>query len=206
MGTCRRVDLYLVRHGLTDWNREKRYLGHTDRDVIVEELEQLSSLKKEIGRLRFHYVYSSDLVRCLSTLDFLDLSVTYCEDARLRELNFGEWEGKTFEELKDFSLYHEWINNWEQTSPPKGESGIAFQQRVNSCVEEMLETIDSANILIVTHGGVIRYLLSKFKASNFFWESPVVKHGQCLAVRLVEREGGWTCSSLLVVPTLEKGE
>lgn len=204
MGTSRCVDLYLVRHGLTDWNKERRYLGHTDRDVLVEELGKLSGLKKELSKLSFNAVYTSDLIRCQSTLNYLNLSKVGWMDNRLREMNFGEWEGKTYEELKGKPAYRKWIDNWEQGRTPSGESGLGFKRRVNAFVGQLLESGVTGNILVVTHGGVIRYILAKFRAVNSFWESPAVGHGQCLRMRLIEKEGEWTCNSLSVVPSVAK--
>ena len=58
MGTCDDMDLFLVRHGITDWNQEKRYLGHTDRSIINSELIQLEKLQKELMAQRFdQYLY-----------------------------------------------------------------------------------------------------------------------------------------------------
>ncbi len=96
------------------------------------------------------------------------------------------------------------MDDWEQGRTPSGESGRDFTRRVNAFVRELLESGVTGNILIVTHGGVIRYILAKFRAVNSFWESPAVGHGQGLRMRLIEKEGEWTCNSLSVVPSVAK--
>lgn len=94
MGTCVDMDLFLVRHGITDWNQQKRYLGHTDRSIINSELDQLEKLQKELTAQRFDHAFTSDLRRCQETLAYLNIPAPISVDARLRELNFGDWEEK----------------------------------------------------------------------------------------------------------------
>ncbi|MFE7062780.1 histidine phosphatase family protein [Sutcliffiella sp. NPDC057660] len=207
MGTCGNVDLFLVRHGITDWNRDKRYLGHTDRGVLIHELFRLHALRKELMNHSFDYVFTSDLLRCRETVSYLGYGAMACTDRRLRELNFGEWEGKTYEELKDNDHYRKWLTDWENESPPNGESGRGFTARVDDFIHERFLHITekpSARILLVTHGGVIRFLLARFKATDTFWEG-AIQHGQGVRISLTRKEGEWTCNSLSEVPLPGKG-
>ncbi|WP_404346434.1 histidine phosphatase family protein [Sutcliffiella horikoshii] len=208
MRVDRYVDLYLIRHWITDWNRDKRYLGHTDQDILLDGINELDVLKKELQSLSFDTIYSSDLIRCQRTLEYLHLRHSPNLDPRIREMNFGVWEGKKYEDLKEDPCYQKWLDNWELHSTPSGESGQMFQQRVDAFVSEMLNrdklSLEKASILVMTHGGVIRYMLRKFKATNSFWESPAVTHGRGLLLRLVAREGEWKCNSLSVVPSAGK--
>ncbi|NMH74611.1 histidine phosphatase family protein [Bacillus sp. RO2] len=208
MRVNRYVDLYLIRHWITDWNREKRYLGHTDQNILMDGLDELDLLKTEFEDLSFDSIYSSDLLRCQNTLKFLSLCHSPNLDPRLREMNFGDWEGKKYEELKEDPCYQRWLDNWELHSTPSGESGQMFQRRVDAFVSDMLDRFrlsrGKSTILVMTHGGVIRYMLSQFKATNSFWESPAVPHGKGLLLKLENREGDWVCNSLSVVPIAEK--
>jgi alpha-ribazole phosphatase len=203
------MDLFFVRHGITDWNKEKRYLGHTDREVINSELGQLTELKDELKKINFDHVFTSDLRRCQETLSYLHLSSPASVDTRLREMNFGDWEGKTYEELKHDPAYRNWIDNWEQGSTPNGESGEGFKVRINSFFNELFQRIlenttnSNQKILVMTHGGVIRYFVSKMVSSHTFWNF-IVKHGQGIRLSFVWEKGEWVCSSLSEVPFQEK--
>ncbi|WP_433945771.1 histidine phosphatase family protein [Paenibacillus sp. SN-8-1] len=170
------VEWIIVRHGRTEWNAERRYLGHTDLALLPGEDALLSPLASELHGLAFCAVYSSDLRRCAETLQRVrpDLMAKARFDQRLREMDFGEWEGKTYDMLKDFPLYREWIDHPEKVTPPGGESWDHFSSRVSQfCTEAMSETLnfvrqskDTGNIspsnppriLILTHGGVVRLL------------------------------------------------
>ncbi|WP_342431320.1 histidine phosphatase family protein [Neobacillus sp. FSL H8-0543] len=211
MGTCVDMDLFLVRHGITDWNQQKRYLGHTDRSIINSELDQLEKLQKELTAQRFDHAFTSDLRRCQETLAYLNIPAPISVDARLRELNFGDWEGKTYNELKDEKTYQDWLDNWEHGSIPNGESSDAFKNRLDSFLQDLfkqsMETTPHGKkqFLLMTHGGVIRYLVSRFVPSMSFWDLSV-SHGQGIRLTLLRQKEEWVCNSLLAVPSQEKGK
>ncbi|WP_018924541.1 histidine phosphatase family protein [Salsuginibacillus kocurii] len=204
MGTAYHVDLFLVRHGVTAWNKEKKYLGHTDLGVMKHELETVKELKQHLQQLDFDSVYTSDLRRCRETLSYLDLRTPETVDERLREMNFGDWEGKTYEELQHIQQYRNWVDDWESGATPNGESGAEFKARIESFRDDLCHHLEGQdhekqNILIMTHGGVIRYLASTFVAARTFWELGV-KHGQGMRLSLTVEKGEWRCSSLSAVP------
>ena len=209
MGTSHYVDLFLVRHCITDWNKEKRYLGHTDRGVLISELTQLNKLQKKLMEISFDQVFTSDLRRCRETLAYMNIPSQHSVDTRLREINFGDWEGKTYNELKDDRTYQDWLNNWEEHSIPNGESADTFKARIDSFIQDLLhQSIQSTQngketFLIMTHGGVIRYIVSSFVPTIDFWELTVT-HGHGIHLTLVWQKGEWVCNSLSVVPFQEK--
>jgi alpha-ribazole phosphatase len=207
MGTCDYVDLFLVRHGVTDWNQEKRYLGHTDRGVLKSELPELEKLQNELIDQRFDHVFTSDLRRCQETLAYLAIPAPISVDARLREMNFGDWEGKTYNELKDEKIYQDWLDNWKHSSIPNGESFVGFKNRIDSFLQDIfqleLTPKEKKKFLLMTHGGVIRYLVSRFVPPMSFWDLSV-SHGQGIQLTLLKQEEIWVCSLLSVVPSQEK--
>lgn len=87
------VIVRLMRHAPTKENLEKRYLGWTD--AALADISKLSIVDKNVMK-----VYGSDLRRCRETAAHYFPNATYITDWRLRESNFGEFEGKTYEELK----------------------------------------------------------------------------------------------------------
>jgi len=123
-------------------------------------------------------------------------------------MNFGDWEGKKYDELKEDACYQNWLDNWEIHSTPSGESGQLFQERVDVFILDMLDrdrlTKEKSIILVMTHAGVIRYMLQKFKATDSFWESPNITHGKGLLMKLEEKEGDWVCKCLSEVPLAAK--
>ncbi|MCP1344391.1 histidine phosphatase family protein, partial [Halomonas sp. FL8] len=133
MAVAERLAVVLVRHGLTAWNRERRYLGH--RDIELLDIDNgLDALRAALARLTFDAVYCSDLQRCRQTLTGLglpnDRGVETRFDARLRELDFGAYEGLRYDDLKHDAGYRAWIDSQGELAPPGGESAAAFHARV----------------------------------------------------------------------------
>jgi alpha-ribazole phosphatase len=202
MGTCSCVDLYLVRHGITKANMEKRYVGQTDVSLAADSRPQLEELKNALQAVSFNRVISSDLRRCTETLHVICPGTQYEVETALREMHFGRWEMKTYEDLKHNQRYRKWVEDPETVFPEEGEKYQEFSKRVEAWLREFLRNSSSGNYLIVTHGGVIRQLLMHVQAVACFWEAPA-PHGKAVAVRLEYREECWSCTSLSVVPLPE---
>ncbi|WP_151732951.1 histidine phosphatase family protein [Paenibacillus tengchongensis] len=134
------IELRLVRHGHTLWNTEHRYLGSTDLPLLPEAAAALAALR-EYSALQgdFWRVYCSDLRRCRETLGILgaDFAAAARYDKRLREMDFGKWEGCTYEQLQNSMQYRAWIDDPQAVTPPGGESWTSFTGRVEELLEEL---------------------------------------------------------------------
>ncbi|WP_374721354.1 histidine phosphatase family protein [Peribacillus tepidiphilus] len=204
MESIRCLRVVFVRHGMTSWNQDKRYLGHSDEPIIEQEMESYQSLKKFFLTNPPDIVYSSDLLRCKQTAAFLFSERKTIIDQRLRELNFGSWEGKTYDDLKGNPTYRQWIDNWEKMSPPNGENGQDFKKRVREFWDDCIKS-KANSIAIVTHGGVIRQLISDLVHTVSYWDLNI-PFGKGYELTLVKAGEEWTCSLLSVVPTAEKDD
>lgn len=154
--------IYLLRHGETEYGREKRYLGHTDCELSEEGREQAKCLAGIFARNKIiiDNIFSSDLSRCEDTINivFPNQKVTLLE--QLREINVGDWEGLTFDEVK--SKYAEdYIKRGENIArfiPRNGESFEQCQKRAVTIFREIINSTEG-NIAICSHAGFIRTLL-----------------------------------------------
>jgi alpha-ribazole phosphatase len=86
-------------------------------------------------------------------------SDTVISDARLQELNFGDWEGKRYDDIEADALQH-WMDNFVTAAPPNGENFEDLYQRVGDFWKDLLAT-DAEQVLVITHAGVIRALLAR---------------------------------------------
>lgn len=129
------MELVLLRHGYTQWNKERRYLGRTDLPLLPGEAQRLADLRLQPALSgEFQQVYCSDLLRCQETLTILapHLEQKAVYDSRMREMDFGAWEGCTYEQLQDNGHYRNWIDHPESVTPPEGESWEDFTGRVEA--------------------------------------------------------------------------
>ncbi len=147
--------LNLIRH--TTPNVEKGILyGHTDLDVVESFKEELKEIILTNSFLpNEHIVYSSPLNRCKVLAENL-FSQEILFDSRLKELNFGDWEMKPWQEIDPIHIT-EWKNDFVNTSPPNGESIKTLSIRVYDFLEELKPT-PHRTINIVAHAGVIHLI------------------------------------------------
>lgn len=164
-----------IRHGMTPENEARRYIGHTD--VPLAEQEKARFLKADLQLFApVDLLVSSDLLRCRQTCELLFRSYSGAkfEMAQWREMHFGDWEGKTFPELKEIKEYQQWLHSPLSVAPPNGESYQAFCQRVEEALAQTIllaEQTNAKHVAVVTHGGPIRYVLERFAPiERPFWE------------------------------------
>ncbi|MDP4095307.1 histidine phosphatase family protein [Paenibacillus sp. P96] len=204
--TSHELDLILVRHGTTSWNRDKRYVGHANPGLLPGAEDELRPLSHGLRKRRFARVYSSDLRRCTETLRLAapELAAAAVMDARLRELDFGAWDGETYESLKHLQMYRSWIDDPRCVTPPGGERLEHFEGRLVGFLNSLQEgglaqegsgVEDIPAVLAVTHGGVIRQLAVLTVPGVGFWSIHVPPAGVA-GLRLCYQEGRITGSWL----------
>lgn len=185
--------IYFYRNGLTDSNLEGKYIGHTDVPLSDDGVKQIEQMKRDYNYPFVDAVFTSPLQRCTKTasLVYPDKEAIVIND--LIEYNFGEYEGRTAEELKENELFVRWLSGEQGVEPPFGESNEAFANRVANCFIKIVDGLfktGTTTAAIFTHGGVIMYLLSAFgipEAPMHEWLMP----GGCgFAVRITP--GIWT--------------
>ena len=151
------MEIYLIRHTTPAVAKGLIY-GRTDvalADTFIEEREKV--LKKL--PLEIDVVYSSPSTRCTQLA--AHISKTYKTDERLYEVNFGRWEGKTWDTI-DKKESDSWMQDFVHVCPPEGESMLVMQKRVMHFWEELLQ-LSPPKAAVVTHGGVIRILLAAIR-------------------------------------------
>ncbi len=155
---------YIVRHGKTVWNTEKRTQGQKNSELTKQGIDQAKRLFENFSHIHIDEVYSSDLKRAYETAKIIRPSAEIHLEKGFREINFGVWEGLTIEEIQ--RTYPELYSLWE-TSPEKvafvnGERVIDAFERVNKTFWEIDSKYENKNILIVTHAMVVKLLLLGF--------------------------------------------
>ena len=148
------MTIYLIRHGKTAANERRLYCGSTDLPLSEHGRAELKELRYDIRDIRF---LTSGMRRANETLELLFGAVSYDTDPRFREVDFGAFEMRGYEELKDDPAYQAWITgDNERSIPPGGESGEQMTRRVLAAFSELRE-----DTCIVTHGGVIAAIMAQ---------------------------------------------
>ncbi len=171
--------IHLIRHGLTNDNLDGVYTGKNDTPLCTEGIEQLEVMKSDYIYPEADFVFSSPLSRCTATAEILYPDKKSIIIDNLSEYDFGEFEGKTAEELHEKQpLFDRWIVGEKGIKPPFGESNEQFSSRVCECFSKIVDGIiktGTESTAIITHGGVISTILANFgipEASVSEWMTP----------------------------------
>lgn len=155
--------LLIARHGATPNNAQARYTGQSDVALSPLGERQAEALAQALAGEYFDGIVSSDLRRARATAEaiarFHDLPLL--EDADLREIAMGEWEGQTFDEVMEHSpeLVKRWQEDAITVAPPGGETVAEFRDRLACALDRWHAAYPTGTLLWVTHGGVVGVLL-----------------------------------------------
>ncbi|WP_456402006.1 histidine phosphatase family protein [Persephonella sp.] len=157
-----RKNLIFCRHGESEFNAKRIIQGHIDTDLTPKGIVQAKLAGEELKKFRIEKIYCSDLRRAKRTADIIGdvLDITPLIDKRIREMSFGEWEGRTYEYIyeNDLDTFHGWLKNPVACPLPSQEDIKSFKARLNSFLNDVL-SVKEKNILIVAHGGSIQGMI-----------------------------------------------
>ncbi len=160
------MNLILIRHAETEWNRVGRCQGFADVELCDSGKRQVEELAKSLKDESISAVYSSDLKRAIDTAkaiaEYHGLSVEF--DPDLREMNQGELEGLTFVEIREkyAELLSAWVQSPETVKLPGGESLKELQERALRAIERIYKRHPEETVVVVSHNLTIITLLCQF--------------------------------------------
>ena len=158
--------LWLVRHGTTSWNTAQRYCGWSDIPLSRTGQAQARWLARQLAPRSLQAIYSSDLSRAHETATYIAerqaRSVPMRISKQWRELNFGTWEGLTYNEIAtQFQTELAFFTDPLHHAPPNGESLTNLLQRLELALTDLQTETTEGDIAIVSHGGPLRALLCR---------------------------------------------
>ena len=174
------LKLYIVRHGETEWNVIKRFQGQLNTPLTEKGMEKLRKTGKKLENVLFDEVYTSELGRTVASAEIiLNEKRGYKNKKRelknlaeLNEVYFGVWQGLTYEEV--FLKYPEEGNNYfynvknykaENVEAEKLEDAL---ERFLKGINKILDSHESGNILVVTHGTVFEMFMNYVANNSIF--------------------------------------
>ena len=191
--------IYLIRHAKTLSNLERRYLGLTDESLTEAGIRELREKMQEGYYPEVERVYVSPMLRCRQTAELIYPDSPLTVMPGFSEYDFGEFEGKRYEDLKHNTVYRKWVKGRFAGRAPGGEDLESFTNRCCSAFAEVLAKIRNSSIektALVVHGGTIMAILQRYipGQKNFYdWQVP-----NCEGYKLVVAKEGtrFTVSSL----------
>lgn len=185
IGTCndkndKVLKLYIVRHGETEWNVIKRFQGQLNTPLTEKGIKKLKETGKKLENVLFDEVYTSELGRTVASAEIIlnenngykNNKLELQKLAELNEVYFGVWQGLTYEEV--FLKYPEEGNNYfynvknykaENVEAEKLEDAL---ERFLKGINKILDSHESGNILVVTHGTVFEMFMNYVANNSIF--------------------------------------
>lgn len=191
------LELFLFRHG--EVSHKNCYIGATDVGISDIGEQQLKRQRMLLSPFEFDVIICSPLRRCTQTFSLLERDEKVVLDHRIREIDFGSWEERRFDDIAEHYPVEmeKWNNEPENFIFPDGEAIIDFRKRViDFC--DYLRTLSVSKVLIISHGGVIRHMicyLLNLPLENYLYFK--VEYGHLTTIELFS-EGG-------VLTALNKG-
>ena len=182
------MKIWFVRHGETEWNRTKRYQGHSDIPLNENGRRQAQETASLLAKETLSAIYASDLKRAVETAEAIaqthELRVQ--QKPELRELHFGLWEGLRYEQIMEkwadeLSLMYE---HPEKGCAPEGEGFSELAKRAWPALQAIREAHQEEEaIAVVAHGGTIRVLLCLLQEKSLqqLWDV-AIEHGQATRI------------------------
>ncbi|MGN0150736.1 MAG: histidine phosphatase family protein [Clostridia bacterium] len=169
----------LIRHGMTMGNKLRRYIGATDESLCDTEC-----LKRTYPDVEL--VVSSPMKRCVETAEFIypDKNRIIIDD--LRECDFGIFENKSYEDLKNNAAYKKWLETMCKMPFPGGESHDEFKKRCIKSFNEIISKNPKTDIAFVIHGGTIMAIMESIFDDGFF--DYQVRNGSGYVIDMAERK------------------
>jgi probable phosphoglycerate mutase len=188
----------LIRHGETDWNRDRRIQGQTDTPLSALGRRQALAIGQRLKRERFTAIYASDLQRAWDTAQAIG-QATLAErpdapqpvaDRRLREMDFGEWEGKTSAEIAAShpEAHARSKHRDADFRIPGGESFRDLYERTVDAVTSLVDAHPGGTLCVVAHGGILDMMYRHTHAIAL--DQPRVFSLYNAAYNCLEHEGG----------------
>lgn len=186
------TQLLLTRHGETVANAARKYSGHTDVMLSALGRRQARALGRRLRDEHIDAAYASDLIRARETAEYVVLGrgIGVCCDPGLRELCFGEWEGRTFEEVRRVwpDAWSRLLNLDDDFCAPGGELFSDARGRVAAALERIVQAHPDQSVLVVAHGGSLQMILSHVLGTPVA-NTYRVAAGNC-GLSIVEYRGG----------------
>lgn len=169
------LELILVRHGETDWNKNEVFRGRADVALNKTGLEQAEQVARYLSAAKIDVIYSSPLQRALKTAvaiaRYQKIKVNTIEN--LVDFDYGEWQGLSGAEVREKcpELYQDWLDTPEQVRIPGGETLQNVFDRAAPFVEEAVARCREGKLALVSHRVVLKVIICAFLGldSSHFW-------------------------------------
>ncbi len=165
------TSMAFIRHGATASNLAGRYLGLSDEPLSKEGADAVRAAKRRGSYPEARILFSSPMMRCIQTAGIIYPDLAPIIIPEWREIDFGEFEGKNYDELKGDPRYRRWIASGGTLPFPDGEGMEIFSRRCEAGFIKMaahLQNADGNGAAAIVHGGIIMAIFSRHAGGGYY--------------------------------------
>jgi len=168
----------LIRHAQTVWNREKKIQGNCDSPLTADGEKQALFWGQKLAQFEWDRILASDAGRALATAEIINtiLKMPLTIDSRLKEQDWGHWEGKTVRQIEAEApqVLDAQVNTGWDFCPPGGESRRGVLRRSQQALQEAAERYAGQTLLVVVHEGIVKSLIYHLCGRRFVPGEPAI--------------------------------
>ena len=173
------MKIIFIRHGKTKGNIERRYIGKTDENLSKEGIFEIKSKKYPNADI----VISSPMKRCIETAELIYGRIDFICD-ELKECNFGDFENKNYDELKNDENYIKWLESNGKMDFPNGEGHKMFCERCCNSFYSIIKKIRKSDLdtAFIVHGGTIMAIFQRFSKQKMSFYDMQIKNSEFIEI------------------------
>ncbi len=158
------LEIILIRHGQTDWNRDRRIMGHRPIPLNATGKKESALLAKALSDVEIDAIYTSPFIRAFQTARILSSgrNVKLEKALEIAEIDYGQWVGRTFDEVSQEESFHVYHTHPKDAQAPGGEKMISVATRAIGFIETLRKRHKRGRILVVSHADVIKVILVNY--------------------------------------------
>lgn len=158
------LEIILVRHGQTDWNRDRRIMGHRPIPLNATGKKESALLAKGLANVDIDAIYTSPFIRAFQTARILSSgrNIKLEKSSEVAEIDYGHWVGRTFEEVSQEESFHIYHTHPQDAQAPGGEKMTSVAERAVGFIEKLRKVHKQGRILVVSHADVIKVILVNY--------------------------------------------
>lgn len=189
------MKIYLIRHGETQWNIERRLQGCGDSPLTEKGTMDAKLLGGKLKEIDIDIIYSSTSKRAINTSKIIkgkrNIEIALEED--LREMSIGNWQGRTWDEIKIMSpqeYYKYWNAPHLYIGMNGGENFDQVEKRVVSFIDNIIQAKKYKNIIVVSHGVTVKSIITYYqkKSMDLLWEPPLIEATSLSLIEVDEKD------------------
>lgn len=187
------MKIYLVRHGETQWNIERKLQGSCNSPLTNKGVMDVKLLEDRLNKIDIDIIYSSTSKRAIDTSNIIKVkrNIEIVLEKNINEMSVGNWQGETWDEIKvknPTEYYNYWTAPQLYYGKNGGENFKQVQERAVSFIERIIKDKKYKNIIIVSHGVTVKSIITHYqkKPIDLLWEAPLIESSSLSLIEAID--------------------